>query len=60
MSDTIKELFNEHFSLIHTLTSFDEIVLVIAHNYSNQKYFYNTSYDLLTELLQLYKTAFSN
>ena len=37
MSDTIKELFNDHFSLIHTLTSFDEIVLVIAHNYSNQK-----------------------
>lgn len=58
MSDTIKELFNEHFSLIHTLTSFDEIVLVIAHNYSNQKYFYNTSYDLLTELLQLYKNSF--
>ena len=58
MSDTIKELFNEHFSLIHTLTSFDEIVLVIAHNYSNQKYLYNTSYDLLTELLQLYKNSF--
>jgi len=60
MSDTIKELFNEHFSLIHTLTSFDEIVLVIAHNYSNQKYFYNASYELLTELLQLYKNSFSN
>ena len=55
MSDTIGELFNKNFALVHTLSTFDEIVLLLGHNYSNPKYFYSTSYGLLTELIQLYK-----
>ena len=55
MSDTIRELFNKNFALVHTLSTFDEIVLLLGHNYSNRKYFYSTSYELLTELIQLYK-----
>ena len=55
MSDTISELFNKNFALVHTLSTFDEIVLLLGHNYSNRKYFYSMSYELLTELIQLYK-----
>ena len=55
MSDTIRELFNKNFALVHTMSTFDEIVLLLGHNYSNRKYFYSTSYELLTELIQLYK-----
>ena len=55
MSDTIRELFDKNFALVHTLSTFDEIVLLLGHNYSNSKYFYSTSYGLLTELIQMYK-----
>ena len=55
MSDTIRELFDKNFALLHTLSTFDEIVFLLGHNYSNSKYFYSTSYGLLTELIQMYK-----
>lgn len=58
MSDTIRELYHETFSLVHTISTFDEIALLIGHNYSNQKYFYSTSYDLLTEFVSIYKNSF--
>ena len=58
LSDTLKERFRKQFPLVHTLSTFDEIVLLIGSNPSNRKSFYNVSYDLLTELIQLYKNSF--
>lgn len=58
LSDTIEDLFRDNFYLVHTLTTFDEIVLLIGHNYPNQKSFYNISYELLEKLIHLYKNNF--
>lgn len=52
LSDKIKELFQSSFSLVYTLSSFTEIILLLGHNYSGSKYFQSVSSGLFTTLTE--------
>ncbi|MCP1101503.1 two-component system response regulator YesN [Aequitasia blattaphilus] len=50
ISDKIKESLKDDFFMVHILSNFNELIVIIGHNYSSSKYFHKRATEIFTDL----------
>lgn len=60
LADTIREIFSRKFSLVHIITNFNKLIVILAKDYTDKKQFQTISAELFNQLSESYRENLFN
>lgn len=60
LADSIRDIFGKKFSLVHIITNFNKLIVILANDYVGKKQFQTISAELFNQLSELYHEQLFN